>query len=439
MALEKFRGKAPGSGDTAIVIGAGRSGVAVSRLLNSKGVSVRLLERNPKAISGALRDEFRSMGIGIFTGEHNAEQFAGANFVVPSPGMPVARVHSILDGLDADMEPGRPEIAAEMEIAWRYLDNEPVLAITGTSGKTTTASLAAAMLNAQGYSVFLGGNIGTPLSEYILSGRTADALVLEISSFQLQACSTFCPRAAVLLNLSPNHLDYHKDMAEYTNAKFRIFRCQDENDFAIIGSELAEISRSFNIASRKVWISPQNRFPATQLLGEHNAFNVEAAWQVCRLFGVSAQNAARAVEIFRPLPHRLENIGTVRGVTYINDSKCTTVSALEVALRSMDTPVRLLCGGKFKGGDLQAIRPLISERVCEVALFGESREHFEAAWKDLVAISWHPALEDAVHMLASHAGSGESILLAPATASFDLYPSYKARGDDFRRIVGELA
>ncbi len=435
MALEKTRGRRIQIGELAVVVGAGRSGLAAARLLSREGARVRLLDRNTAALSPEQAASLQKLGVDVQLGEHSPEQFEHAAFVVPSPGMPVAKLAQYLGGACE----GAPEVLAEMELAWRYLNDEPVLAVTGTSGKTTTASLAAAMLQAQGYTVFLGGNIGTPLSEYVLSGRKADVLVLEISSFQLQACSTFCPRAGVLLNITPNHLEYHKDMAEYTEAKFRLFRCQDEGDLAVLGADLQELARGFNLRARQVWVRESERFPQSGLLGAHNKFNEEAAWQACRFFGVSEANAARAVARFKPLPHRLELVRERGGVLYVNDSKCTTVSSLKVALQAFDRPLRLLCGGKFKGGDLAALGGLVRERVREVALFGASREHFEKAWRDLAPLRWHPTLEEAVRALAASAKEGDVVLLAPATSSFDLYDNYMARGDDFKRIVSELA
>ena len=435
MALEKTRGRRIQIGELAVVVGAGRSGLAAARLLSREGARVRLLDRNTAALSPEQAASLQKLGVDVQLGEHSPEQFEHAAFVVPSPGMPVAKLAQYLGGACE----GAPEVLAEMELAWRYLNDEPVLAVTGTSGKTTTASLAAAMLQAQGYTVFLVGNIGTPLSEYVLSGRKADVLVLEISSFQLQACSTFCPRAGVLLNITPNHLDYHKDMDEYTEAKFRLFRCQDEGDLAVLGADLQELARGFNLRARQVWVRESERFPQSGLLGAHNKFNEEAAWQACRFFGVSEANAARAVARFKPLPHRLELVRERGGVLYVNDSKCTTVSSLKVALQAFDRPLRLLCGGKFKGGDLAALGGLVRERVREVALFGASREHFEKAWRDLAPLRWHPTLEEAVRALAASAKEGDVVLLAPATSSFDLYDNYMARGDDFKRIVSELA
>ena len=439
MALERNRGRRIQPGELAVVVGAGRSGLAAARLLRRESARVRLLERHRNAIDLGTLADLQRAGIEVLFGEHTPELFENAAMVVSSPGLPLAALREMM-GPQAQ-RPGC-EILAEMELAWRYLDGEPVLAVTGTSGKTTTVSLAAAMLQKQGYAVFLGGNIGTPLSEYVLAGRRADVLVLEASSFQLQGCSTFCPRVGVILNISPNHLDHHKDMAEYIEAKFRIFRCQDEGDLAIMGEGLRKVAAAFRLRARQQLFIPARcpqRFAESRLLGAHNVFNMEAAWLACRFFGVSEANAAAAVAAFHPLPHRLERVRRHRGVLYVNDSKCTTVAALKVALESFDQPVRLLCGGKFKGDDLAALVPLLQEKVHEVALFGGSREVFEEAWGDVVPLHWHENLEEAVTLLSSTAQKGDVVLLAPATSSFDQYENYLKRGEDFKRIVGMLA
>lgn len=428
MALEKTRGRKVSLGETVVVVGAGRSGLAATRLLLRENARVRLLDTNREALTAAQRAELRAAGAELHFGPHKAEHFANAAFVVPSPGMPAANLAGFV-------APDGPEIMAEMELAWRYLSDEPVLAVTGTSGKTTTVSLAAAMLQAQNYTVFLGGNIGTPLSEYVLSGRKADVLVLEVSSFQLQTCSTFCPRVAAVLNISPNHLDYHKDMREYIEAKFRIFRCQDEGDLALLGADLKKVAAGFKIKARQLYVDMSERFPQCKLLGAHNRFNLEAAWQACRFFGVSEENAARAVAAFKPLAHRLETVEEQNGVLYVNDSKCTTPASLKVALEAFERPVLLLCGGKFKGGDLADLRELVREKVRQVALFGACADIFEKAWRDVVPMSRHESLEPAVRHLRTQACAGDVMLLAPATASYDLYSNYMARGDDFKRIV----
>lgn len=436
MAQNEDRGRCIKAGELAVVVGAGRSGKAAARLLLRQGARVRLLESNPQALDEAQAAALRAEGIELVLGEQGPDLFAGAKMVVPSPGLPVVRLREMM-GPHADAE--GTEILAEMELAWRALDGEPVLAVTGTSGKTTTVSLAAAMLREQGLRVFLGGNIGTPLSEYLLSGEKADVLVLETSSFQLQCCSTFHPRVAVVLNISPNHLDYHKDMEEYIEAKFRLFRCQTEEDLAVLEPGLEETAARFGLRARKVWIRPEGRFPDCPLFGQHNQFNAEAAWQACRPFGVTLENAARAVAAFKPLPNRLESVARVHGVLYVNDSKCTTVAALEVALEAMDHPVHLLCGGKFKGGDLDGMKDLLRRKAKSVNLYGASREIFEAAWQGVVPLCWHERMEDAVLALQDKVEEGDVVLLAPATSSFDQYRNYVERGNDFKRIVGSLA
>ncbi|WP_300718805.1 UDP-N-acetylmuramoyl-L-alanine--D-glutamate ligase [uncultured Desulfovibrio sp.] len=436
MAQNEDRGWCIKAGELAVVVGAGRSGKAAARLLVRQGARVRLLESDPQALDHASAEALRAEGIELVLGKQGPELFAGARLVVPSPGLPLVRLRELM-GPHADAE--GTEILAEMELAWRALDGEPVLAVTGTSGKTTTVSLAAAMLREQGLRVFLGGNIGTPLSEYLLSGEKADVLVLEVSSFQLQGCITFHPRAAVILNISPNHLDYHKDMDEYIEAKFRIFRCQDGDDLAVLAPDLEDLAARHGLRARKVWIRPENRFPDCPLFGRHNQYNAEAAWQACRLFGVTQENAARAVAAFRPLPNRLESVARVRDVLYVNDSKCTTVAALRVALDAMDRSVHLLCGGKFKGGDLEGMKELLRRKARSVNLYGASREVFEQAWQGVVPLCWHETMEQAVLALQPRLAAGDVVLLAPATSSFDQYRNYVERGNDFKRIVGSLA
>lgn len=428
----------PINADTAaIVVGGGRSGRAAAKLLRRLGASVRLLEKDLSVLPEDFTAWAASSGVEILGGEHKPEYFLDADILIPSPGAAVSTIRPLLT-------PGEePEIMAETELAWRQLEGEPVLAVTGTSGKTTTTSLCAAMLEAQGLDVFLGGNIGTPLSEYVLAraeGRPkADALALELSSFQLQTCTTLRPRVAVLLNISANHLDYHRDMKEYIESKMRLFRCQDASCLAVFGPGLRGLPEHMNVRARIVYFDPDSgRFPDMQLIGPHNHANAEAAWQACREFGVTLENARRAVREFKPLPHRLERIAEKDGVLYVNDSKCTTVEALKVALASFDRPVLLMAGGKFKGGDLEGLAPLLKEHVKAVGLFGASRDVFEKAWGNLLPTSWDENLHKALARLRDMAKPGDVILLAPATSSYDQYKNYLERGDDFRRAVGEL-
>jgi len=425
-------------GELAVVVGAGASGAAATRLLYALGARVRLVDRD--SVSADLHTELDALGTEIICGPHGPEQFAGASLVVTSPGVPLSVLEPFV------REAGGAPLIAEMELALRYV-REPILAVTGTSGKTTTVSLAAAMLEAAGKKVFLGGNIGTPLSDYVLRAAQdvqsrADVLVLEMSSFQLQGSEHLHPRVAVLLNLTPNHLDHHKDMAEYSAAKFRIFALQDEGDLALLpeGAEsLAEEYHRRGCKGRLLAFAPSGRFAgSSRLLGKHNMANAEAAYLACHPFGVSESEANTAVAAFAPLEHRLEPIREVDGVLYVNDTKSTTVDSMRVALESFDAPVLLLAGGKFKGGDLEPLCPLLRDTVKAVGLFGASREIFEAAWQGVVPMTWDPDLPSAIARLREIARSGDVVLLSPATSSFDLYENYKARGEHFRRLVLEL-
>lgn len=419
-------------GALSVVVGAGASGEAAAALLRAKGAKVRLLERNPDNVSQGLLMLASELGMEILTGPHEAAHFAGASLVVTSPGVPMALLRPLIAAA------GNPPVLAEMELAYRFTD-EPVLAVTGTSGKTTTVSLAAAMLENAGRGVFLGGNIGTPLSAYVASrmhgGGKADVLALEVSSFQLMGCTTFKPDVGVILNISPNHLDHHESMREYVDAKFSMFARQSQNDTALFGEPLAAEARSRAVGGRAGYFAMPETKWKTRLLGAHNQLNIEAAYQACRALGASRDDAARAAAEFMPLPNRLELVGEWNGIAYVNDSKCTTVTALEVALKSMERPTLLLVGGVFKGGDLHALVPLVKEKVKAVGIVGQSREIFAGAWEGCVPLFWSATLEEAMRALREEAANGDVILLAPATASYDLYANYAARGADFRRVA----
>ncbi len=433
------KGNVPKSGEKALVIGAGKSGLAAVRLLAGKALQVCLLESAD--IQAEVLKQMEDLGVTVMQGPLSTEYFIDQDYIVPSPGIPIAKVQSLVPVGQAT------EVLAEMELAARFLHGEPILAVTGTSGKTTTVSLIAAMLEAAGKKVFLGGNIGTPLSEYVLesqkTGVQAHVLVLEVSSFQLQGCSSFAPKVAMLLNITENHLDYHAHMQEYTQAKMQLFACQTTQDTAIFHASLQHLVQEYAVTARTVFFEKdQGNFPERLLLGAHNGANIEAAWQACLPFGVSLEAARKAVAQFAPLAHRLEKVREVHDVLYVNDSKCTTVDAMGVALKAFDKPIILLCGGKFKGGDLPSLCPLLATNVKNVVLFGASRTYFEKAWGHLDAINpipWFATLAEAVHHAQGLACAGDIVLLAPATASYDLYANYMQRGEDFKTIVGALS
>ncbi|MBN2140457.1 MAG: UDP-N-acetylmuramoyl-L-alanine--D-glutamate ligase [Desulfovibrionaceae bacterium] len=415
----------------AVVVGAGRSGLSAARLLLALGARVRLADANPD-LPPEVRDRF-GPEVEIVTGEHLPEHFRDADIVVLSPGVAVRRLGRALNAV-----PER-KVVAELELASWFVE-APIVAVTGTNGKTTTCTLISRILAEAGKKVFTGGNIGTPLCQYLLEDEPAEVLVLEASSFQLQNCRLFKPNIGLLLNFSANHLDYHRDMDEYLQAKLNLFARQSESDTAILPEELRGLleAREFTRA-RKIYFRPTERFACPGLVGEHNRANIEAAWQAVKALGVDQDTAARAVAGFKALTHRLQALGEKRGVLFVDDSKATTPEAMAAAVKSFDRPVRLLAGGVFKGGDLAALIPTLRGRVAEIGLFGGAREVFESALSRDFDLFWEPDLSAAARRLFQNAAAGDVILLSPATASFDQYSSYAERGDDFQRLYRELS
>ncbi|WP_461208264.1 UDP-N-acetylmuramoyl-L-alanine--D-glutamate ligase [Desulfocurvus sp. DL9XJH121] len=415
---------------TVAVVGAGTSGRSAARLAVDRGAKVRLLERSQTPPAEAA--ELEPLGVELLLGEHSPEQFAGADMVILSPGVPLARIKALLPAA------GGPEVISEMELGYRFARGR-ILAVTGTNGKTTSSGLAAHILRREGHSVFLGGNIGTPLCEHVLSGEAADVLVLEVSSFQAQACTTFRPEVGVLLNFAPDHQDHHASMEEYLRAKLNMFANMHSEDLAVLPAAMRDKLEDYYFTRARIhWFESTDRFESECLPGAHNQSNMEAVFQAVKRFGITERGMRESLDGFEPYPHRLELVGERRGVRFINDSKATTVDALAAALETFDAPVLLLAGGVYKGGDLAALAPLIRRKVKAVCLFGDSREIFEKAWAGHVPLAWEPALEKAVHRLMTWAEQGDVMLLSPATASFDLYKNYKQRGLDFRRIFEEL-
>ncbi len=437
MACDKSKLKTIDKDTKVIVIGLGASGKAAIRLLHSIGAKIKILDKNPNSLTADFKNFIEEAKIPCIFGEHKAEDFLNADIVIPSPGAPINQIMPLL----ARTNP--PEVISEVEFASRFLDSEPIIAITGTSGKTTTTSLCSAMLEEQGFSVFTGGNIGTPLSEYVLERKTGknkvDIVVLELSSFQLQACHSLKPRVAMLLNLSENHLDHHHDMQEYTEAKMRLFRCQDEADLAIFGDNVLKIADEYNVQARKtVYTLNDDRFNKSQLFGSHNKLNAEAAFMAVKEFGVSLANAEKALEKFIPIENRLERVCEHNNILFVNDSKATTVDSLRVALSAFDRPVHLLVGGKFKGGDLVGLLPLLKEKVKSVCMFGASSEYFKKAWEGKITLHYEEKLKDAMQYLYKLAEKNDVILLSPATSSFDQYKNYNERGEDFKAIALDI-
>lgn len=418
-------------GQRAVVVGAGASGLAAARLLERLGARVRLLERD---LENAAR--VKAMAVAknweVAAGKHGRDHFANVSLVVLSPGVNLRLLGPWLDNLP------RERVISELELAYRCI-TEPIIAVTGTSGKTTTTTLIGSFLRAMGQEVFVGGNIGTPLSEYVLEGGKARILVLEVSSFQLLTSPTFRPQVGVFLNISPNHLDYHVDMDEYLGAKLSMFARQQESDTAVFPEQMRmELGGSKVTKARRIFFQPDSQPSCAALPGRHNQANIAAAFAACQVFGLAPGTAEAVLEKFQSLPHRLQPVVEKHGVLFVDDSKGTTVHALQAALEAFDRPILLLAGGVFKGGDVAALSPLLRRKVRQVGLFGGSRDVFEHAWAKVVPLSWDPSLEQAMDRLWALAKPGDVMLLSPATASFDLFADYKARGSAFQRRAQTL-
>lgn len=424
LALEK--------GMEAMVIGAGASGVAAAQLLRSKGCAVRLLEQNRDALTQEKLAILEECGVIVLYGDISPYHLDYLDVIVVSPGIPI---ENIISAVYAIPKTKYPYIIGEIELAYTFTHGEPIIAITGTAGKTTTVTLIAEMLQSIGLEVFLGGNIGTPFSTYLLQGKKVDVIVLELSSFQLQGIHYFRPKVAGILNISANHLDYHKTMEEYISAKMNIVKRQTKDDFLLLPRSLAHLAQQYTIPSVIRYVDAKRHFTPQYLIGEHNAENIEFAYQASRIFGVSRKQAKDVVHSFRSLPHRLEYVTMDKGVVYINDSKSTTVDSLRVALESIEAPIILLAGGKFKGGALHTLRDIISTKVKYIVLFGGSKEIFLSALEGIAPIQYCATLQEAVIFAKKIAEHGDTVLLSPATASFDAFASYMERGETFKQSV----
>ncbi len=408
------------------VAGAGRSGLSAAALAAALGARVRILEKNSGFDTRALSGPELS-NVELVLGAHKKEHFLDADLVVVSPGIPVQNLRRLI--------PHRTKIVSELEMA-SWFTHEPIIAVTGTSGKTTTTMLITHALRKWGKTVFAGGNLGTPLGDYVLRGEPRDILVLEVSSFQLEGCSGFHPRVGIFLNFSANHLDHHRSQENYFRAKTRLFARQKDDDLAIIALDLKdEMEKSNLLKCKRVYFAPSGLFFCPALLGEHNQGNMEAAFLACRFFGMNPDQFSSSLMDFAPPPHRQEIFLKYDGKTFVNDSKATTCQAMSVALKAFEGPLRLFAGGVFKGGDFSSLAPLIKKKVIKIYLFGDSRQVFESAWRDAASMEYFPDLEQAVSRALSESAHGETLLLSPGTASFDLFSDYEQRGNVFKTLV----
>jgi len=441
-----------------LVVGLGKSGVASALFLKSRGARVTVSDSKPEA---ELRDKILLLlehGIAVETGGHGDRTFRDQDLIVVSPGVPVDASQLVQARSLGE------KVIGEIELAALFLPG-PIAAITGANGKTTTTSLTGEILAAASIPVLVGGNIGTPAISFVDQATPKTWIVLEVSSFQLETIVDFRPRIAVILNITPDHLDRHKTFANYVNAKARIFENQGPEDFTVLNADdpttidLAErtlaqrflFSRKKEIAigalvrgahiffrdgHHEQEIMPLNEIP---LKGAHNLENVLAAISVGMLAGCQPAQIRQAVRNFKAVEHRLEFVAKIAGVDFYNDSKATNVDATIKALESFPANIHLILGGKDKGSDYTVLNDLLRARVKRVYTIGAAAAKIESHIQSAAEIDHAETLENAVHRASAAAVPGDIVLLAPACSSFDQFQNYEHRGSVFKEAVRSLA
>jgi len=440
-----------------LVIGLGKTGIASARFLAGKGASVVVTDEKPLTeLKGAIR-ELGNAYANLEFRKYDFESLSRVDLIIPSPGVPPSNI------LLTEAVNKKIPILSEIELAYRFL-KIPMIAITGTNGKTTTTTLIRNILEKAGKKVFVGGNIGNPLIGYIEGKQDDDYAVIEVSSFQLQWIQSFHPYVAVLLNTTCDHVDYHGSFEAYRMAKERIFENQGESDLAILNSDEP---RSFVLA--KDMVSQVQFFSSTtkvergmflknnalvhmttqgdreeypqgmiKIPGLHNIENVMASIMAARYCGCPSASIVSAVEDFKGIPHRIEFTDEKNGVTFYDDSKGTNVGAVVRALETFARPIILLMGGRDKEGDFETLRPLVRAKVKELVLFGEARNRINDLIGGVVKTSKVTTLKEAVEAAYRHSSPGDVVLLSPGCASFDEFSDYKERGRFFKDAVKNL-
>lgn len=421
-------------GKKVTVVGLGKSGLAAAKLLLEQGAEVSItdcadteeIRKNIKKLLGTERENKPVVRLQI--GMHTDGFIQGRDFVVTSPGVAEDSLP-----IQSAQECGIP-IISEIELASRFCPC-PIVAVTGTSGKTTVTTLIGMVLNAAGKRAVVCGNIGRPFCEAVESLTPGHIVVLEVSSFQLSRCFNFKPYIAVLLNLSSNHLDRHRDFNEYVQTKARIFSKQTENDWAVL-----------NIDDPVVESLADRIKGCIRWFGMDINPDLEAVKTVGELFNISCAATDKTLSKFKGLPHRLEYIDTVRGIRFVNDSKSTTPASLIWAIRNIDRPIVLIAGGRDKEMDFSPIKDALCElkiqdskpAVKHTILIGETKHRIRAVLDNIVPVQEADSLREAVSYAVNIAQEGDCILLSPACASFDMFKNYEERGDTFKKIVKAL-
>ena len=447
------------AGKNILVVGLGITGVAVARFLKNRGAMVTVTDQASEEALRSYLPSIRNLSIRTELGQHQLSTFESADLIVLSPGVP-----HLIPPIKKAKGQGIP-VWGEIELASRFIP-EPIVAITGTNGKTTTTALLGEMLEQSGFKVFIGGNIGNPLIDYVHQEEKADIVVVEIRSFQLDTIDTFRPGVGVLLNISEDHLDRYADLNAYAEAKGRLFANQQTGDIAVLNGadrlvrllskKISSKKLFFNarsdqeegatIASQKIVLNLTDRFPKPEavdlagikITGKHNMENASAACLAALVCGGTLKGIQTALNHFNGFAHRLEYVATIKGARYYNDSKATNVDAVIRALEAFANPIILIMGGRDKGGRFQKLRDRISRHTKKLIVLGEAKDIIQSALGGITPTSAASTMEDAVLQAYQAAVPGDVVLLSPACSSFDMYSSYKQRGENFYQAVEKL-
>jgi UDP-N-acetylmuramoylalanine--D-glutamate ligase len=442
------------AGKNILVVGLGKSGIAAAEFLHARGAQVTANDAQP-AEKIAVAAELQGKGITLVAGSHPTPLFENAELIVASPGVPLA-----LECFQKAKAAGVP-IISEIELAARFLRGH-LVGITGSNGKTTTTTLIGAVLKEAGLPTQVGGNIGTPLISLVATSRDDGFTVIELSSFQLEVVESLHLFAAVLLNITPDHLDRYDSMDAYAAAKANIFRNQTAEDLAVLNADDARVA-AMSTNAHKTFFSCKRELDAGLFLrgddlisrangvervliarneigirGAHNLENVMATLAVGLACGAAPDSMRKTIHEFKGVEHRLEFVAEINGVQFYNDSKATNVDSTIKALEAFDKGVLVILGGKDKGGDYAPLAPLIQSRCAHVILMGAAADKIAAALENTRPLHRATTLPDAVALGAQLAREGEVVLLAPACASFDMFDNYEHRGRVFKAAVHAL-
>lgn len=443
-------------GKKTLVVGLARTGVALARFLAEAGARVTVTDQAPASELIDQRRELAGLDISKELGVPHPSGVAAYDLILLSPGVPPEA-----PWLAEARRAGAP-IWGELELANSFI-TIPMIAVSGTNGKTTTTTLVGKLLEQSGIRPLVGGNIGTPLISLVSRQQEGDFLVLEVSSFQLDTAPHFHPQAAALLNITPDHLDRYPDYEAYVASKAALFRCQTAQDLKVLNAD-DPLVRSLNHGPQRVYrfstldtlplgaclengdirvrlaSGQEERFPLRHIVlpGRHNLENIMAALILALDAGADPASCRETLARFQGLPHRLEWVTRIGGVDFYDDSKGTNVGAVARSLAYFDQPVVLIAGGRDKDSDFTVLSPLIREKVKALVLVGETKEHLAQVWDGLAPIYLTADLAAAVARSREISQPGDVVLLSPACASFDMFRDYAHRGETFQQLVREV-